>query len=312
MKLMNSKSQLPEHSVLERAWTYIADRKAAWLFVSPPLVILLVLIIYPTIYLWRLALSRLDMATMREPVFIGLGNFVRLLTDKNFITSLENTLLLSIGVVVLEFLVGLGLALLFFEPLKGVGFVKPLFIIPLMIPPVVVGLNFRLILDRFGPLNGILNALSLPSIDWVGTPTLARLSVMLTDLWQWSPFIFLIVLAALNAIPGQIIDAARVDGASGWKLFRFIIWPMIVPSIVVALTFRFVDALKLFDIIYMLTFGGPGDSTMVVSLYVYRTAFRFGRLGYASAMGIFLLILSSVIVWGVLRVLRLERRLGWE
>ncbi len=312
MRLNDLPSRPSEHSFLEKLWTYLADRKAAWLFVSPPLAILFVLIIYPTIYLWRLALSRLDMATMREPVFIGLANFARLFTDKNFITSLENTILLSFGVVLLEFLVGLGLALLFFEPLKGIGVVKPLFIIPMMIPPVVVGLNFRLILDRFGPLNSILNAINLPSLDWVGTPTMARLSVMLTDLWQWSPFIFLIILAALNAIPSQIIDAAKVDGASGWKLFRFVIWPMIVPSIAVALTFRFVDALKLFDIIYMLTYGGPGDSTMVVALYVYRTAFRFGRLGYASAMGVFLLLFSSLIVWGVLRVMRLERRLEWE
>jgi multiple sugar transport system permease protein len=135
---------------------------------------------------------------------------------------------------------------------------------------------------------------------------------MLTDVWQWSPFVLIILLAALNAIPDQLLDAARVDGAAGWKLFIYVLWPMIVPAAAVALTFRFVDALKLFDIVYMLTSGGPASVTEVVSLYVYRTAFRFGQLGYASAMGVVLLIFSSIAVWVVLRLLRIERRLGWK
>jgi multiple sugar transport system permease protein len=116
----------------------------------------------------------------------------------------------------------------------------------------------------------------------------------------------------LNAIPNQLIDAARVDGASGWKLFIYVLWPMILPAVAVALTFRLVDALKLFDIVYMLTLGGPASYTEVVSLYVYRTAFRFGQLGYAAAMGVVILIFSSIAVWGVLQVLRIERRLGWK
>jgi multiple sugar transport system permease protein len=154
--------------------------------------------------------------------------------------------------------------------------------------------------------------LGLPAVDWLGTTTMARFSIVLADVWQWSPFIFIIILAALNAIPGHLFDAARVDGASPWGLFRHVIWPMIVPATAVALTFRFIDALKLFDSVYMLTSGGPGDATEVISLYVYRTAFRFGRLGYASAMGIIILLFSTIGVWGVLRVLRLERRLGWQ
>ena len=298
--------------LLQRAWITIAERHAAWLFVGPSLLILILLVAYPTIYLFRFALSRYDMAFMTEPQFIGLRNFARLVEDTSFINSIGNTLLLSIGAVLLEFLVGLGLALLLFEPLRGTNFAKPLIIIPMMIPPVVVGLNLRLILDTFGPLNGFLNLVGLPSVDWVGHPTWARASLIITDLWQWSPFVFIIILAALNAIPPHLLDAAKVDGASSWALFRHIIWPMIVPSVAVALTFRLVDALKLFDIVYMLTYGGPGNSTEVVSLYVYRTAFRFGRLGYAAAMGVVILIFSSLVTAGVLKVLRLERRLGWE
>ena len=299
-------------NVFEKGWSYLADHKARWLFVTPSMLILIVLVAYPTYYLIRLSLSRYDMAFMDQPVFIGFGNFVKLFSDHNFLVAVKNTFMISIGAVLIEFLLGLGLALLVFEPLRGSYLLKVLLIIPLMIPPVVSGLNFRLILDTFGPLNGILSIFGLPAVNWVGVPNLARMAVILTDVWQWTPFIFVIILAALNAIPGQLIDAARVDGANDWKLFRHIIWPMIIPAIAVALTFRFIDALKLFDIVYMETFGGPGDATQVVSLYVYRTAFRFGKLGYASTMGVVILIFSTLVVWGVLRVLRVERRLGWE
>jgi len=295
-----------------RAWTTLADRRAAWLFVGPPLVLLVILIAYPTYHLFRLALSRYALAFMTEPEFVGLDNFVLLLEDRAFIGSISNTLLLSVGAVLLEFVLGLALALLLSETLRGTWLAKPLLIIPLMIPAVVVGLNFRLIFDTFGPLNGLLALLHLPAVDWLGTPTMARLSVVLTDVWQWSSFIFLILFSALNAIPPQIIDAARVDGASGWKMFIYITWPMIVPAAAVALTFRFIDALKLFDIVYMLTYGGPASYTEVVSLYIYRTAFRFGQLGYAASMGVVLLIFSSIAVLVVLRILRIERRLGWE
>ncbi len=298
-------------SAIERIWTYLAERKAPWFFVGPPILILLVLIIYPTIYLYRLALSRYDMAFMMDPEFIGLRNFVKMFSDASFLTAVKNTFYLSLGAVIIEFMLGLGLALLLYEPLRGSFLVKPIIIIPMMIPPVVVGLNFRLILDAFGPLNGLLQLLHLPVIDWLGVPFNARMSVIMTDVWQWSPFIFIIILAALNAIPTQLLDAARVDGASAWQLMRHVIWPMIIPSVSVALTFRFVDALKLFDIIYMLTSGGPADATEVISLYVYRTAFRFGQLGYASAMGVVLMLFSIVVVWGILRVMNLEKRLEW-
>jgi multiple sugar transport system permease protein len=299
-------------AALGRAWTYLAERKAAWFFIAPPLVLLGILIIYPTIHLWSMALSRYDIAFMDGPEFIGLRNFVRMTTDQNFINAIKNTFILSIGSVVIEFLLGLGLALLLYEPLRGSTLVKPLLIIPMMIPPVVVGMNFRLILDTFGPMNGFLNLLNLPSLDWLGTPLMARLSIILTDVWQWSPFIFIILLAALNAIPSQLLDAAKVDGASSKDMFLFVIWPMILPSVAVALTFRFIDALKLFDIVYMLTFGGPADATVVVSLYVYRTAFRFGQFGYAAALGIVLLLFTTIVVFLVLRILRVEKRLGWE
>lgn len=299
-------------SPAQRLWTQVAERHAPWLFVGPPLLLLILLVAYPTVYLLQLALSRYEIAFMAEPEFIGLRNFARLATDAKFLGALRTTLTLSVGAVAVEFVVGLALALLLYEPLRGAGLVKPLIILPLMIPPVVVGLNFRLILDTFGPLNAFLHLLGVGSVDWLGHPVMAMVSVVLADVWQWSPFMFLILLAGLQAIPEHLLDAARVDGASPWALFRYVIWPMLVPVAVIALAFRFIDALKLFDIVYMLTYGGPGSVTEVISLFVYRTAFRFGSLGYAAAMAVVLLVLTSIVVWGLLRVMGVERRLGWR
>jgi multiple sugar transport system permease protein len=298
--------------LLRALWTAIAERHAAWFFVVPSMLLLVLLVAYPTYHLFRLALSRYDLAFMDQAELIGITNFVRVVSDGDFLNAVVNTLLLSMGAVALELIVGVGLAMLVFEPLRGASIAKTLLIIPLMIPPVVVGLNFRLILDTFGPANGLLQLVGLPALDWLGTTAMARISIVLTDLWQWSPFVFLIVLAGLQAIPQQLLDAARVDGASRWQEFRHVIVPMIIPPLAVAVTFRFIDALKLFDIVYMLTAGGPGNATEVVSLYVYRTAFRFGQLGYAAALGVLLLLFSSIAVAGVLRILRIERRLGWE
>ena len=195
-----------------RVWSSIADQHAPWFFVLPSMLILVALVAYPTYHLFRLSLSRYDLAFMDRPEFIGITNFVRILTDGAFLNAVGNTLLLSMGAVILELLVGVGLAMLLFEPLRGASVAKTLLIIPLMIPPVVVGLNFRLILDTFGPANGLLTALGIPGIDWLGTKTMARISIVLTDVWQWSPFMFIIVLAGLQAIPQHLLDARASMG----------------------------------------------------------------------------------------------------
>ena len=181
-----------------------------------------------------------------------------------------------------------------------------------MIPPVVVGLNFKLIFDNFGPLNGLLNILHLSSVQWLGTPILAKMSIIIADVWQWSPFLFIIFLAGLQTIPQDLYDSAKVDGASSWKVFRYVTWPMLIPSATVALSLRVIDALKIFDVIYMVTAGGPSFSTEVLSLNIYRTAFRFGSFGYASAEAVVLLILLMIIIWVIIKGMRLSKSLEWN
>ncbi|HHV63370.1 MAG TPA: sugar ABC transporter permease [Firmicutes bacterium] len=290
----------------------VFDRFAKHIFILPGLGVLVALVIYPTYYLIRLALSNFDLTFMTKPVFIGLGNFIQILSDTYFWGALGNTLVMASIAVALEFVFGLGMALLLNEDLRGGRIIKSLLIVPMMIPPVVVGLNFKLIFDQFGPLNDLLQRLGVSCVDWLGNPLMAKVSVILADVWQWSSFMFIIFLAGLQAIPQYLYDSAKVDGASGWRTFRFITWPMLVPSATVALTFRVMDALKIFDVVYMVTSGGPSFSTEVLSLYIYRTGFRFGTLGYASAVAVIMLILLTAIIEVIIKETRLGKRLEWE
>lgn len=289
----------------------LLDKGAKYIFIIPGLVVLIILIAYPMIYLVSLALSRYDLASMDKPVFCGGSNFTFLLTDPYFLFSLKNTLVLAAGAVVLEFGLGLVLALVLNERLRGGKIFRVLFIIPMMIPPIVVGLNFRLIYDPFGPLNFLSEMMGFEKINWIGSSLPAKLAIILTDTWQWSPFMFIILLAGLQSIPDYLYEAAKMDGASGIRVFLYITWPMLIPTAAVALIIRVIEALKLFDIIYMLTYGGPSGATETLSLWIYRLAFRFGSMGYASATAFVMFLILSVVCLVLIKGTRLEKRLEW-
>ena len=207
---------------------------------------------------------------------------------------------------------GLCLALLLMEEIPGSSVLRALFIVPMMIPAVVVGLNFKLIFDTFGPLNGFLQAIGLDRIPWLSDPTWARAAVVLSDVWQWTPFMFIILLAGLQSIPDELYDSAKVDGAVGWTLFRHITWPMLVPSATVAIAFRVMDVLRIFDIPFMMTNGGPSFATEVLSLYIFRTSFRFGSMSYAATLAFLMLIILSVTINFITKATKLSTRLEWD
>ncbi|MEN3188448.1 MAG: sugar ABC transporter permease [Atribacterota bacterium] len=296
-------------SSLARANGIARMDKVVFLFL--PLCLLGAIIIYPTLNLWRLALSNFDITYMREPVFIGVRNFVRILADDYFWSALWNTAVISGTAVAIEFFLGLAIALLLSGEIGGGKISKSLLIIPIMVPPVVVGLNFKLIFDNFGPINDFLRRVGLKPIEWLGSPLSAKISIIIADVWQWTPFVFIILLAGLQTVPPELYDAAKVDGASGWKVFRHITWPMLIPSITIALAFRIIDALKIFDVVYMVTNGGPSFATEVFSLNVYRTAFRFGSLGYASALAVTMFVVLTFVIWMVIRGMNLAKRMEW-
>ena len=278
----------------------VSDRALAYLLLAPTIAVLLALTIYPLIYSIKISLQG-------ESGNWTLQNFTRLVSDHFFLSALAHTVVYAAIALTFEFLIGLGLALLLSTQMRGRSVVRSLLLVPMMLPAVVVGVVWRLMLNsNFGAVNGTLKGIGIntDALTWTGSAKLAMASVIVADVWQWTPFMFLILLAGLQAIPQEPYEAALIDGASAWQTFRHVTLPLLKPAILIALLLRTMDLLRVFDQIFILTEGGPGFATETVSLYIYRTAFRFSNFGYAAAMSFVLLLITNVISVGYIRFLR--------
>lgn len=277
-----------------------SDRQLAYLLIAPTIAVLLALTIYPLIYAIKISFQ----SASGNATF---GNFTRLISDQFFLSALAHTFVYAAIALTIEFLSGLALALILNEKLRGRSAFRTLLLLPMMLPPVVVGVVWRLMLNsNFGAVNGTLQqfGLNTESLTWTASPKMAMASVILADVWQWTPFMFLILLAGLQAIPQEPYEAALIDGSSTWQTFRHVTLPLLKPAILIALLLRTMDLLRVFDHIFIITEGGPGLATETLSLYIYRTAFRFSNFGYAAAMSFVLLLITNLISLGYMRLLR--------
>lgn len=264
------------------------------LFITPALAVLISLSIYPLIYSITISLQQETSAG----VVWTIDNFTRLFSDNFFWTALVHTFVYAAAALTCEFLLGLGLALLLNKQIRGRALFRAGLLVPMMLPSVVVGVVWRLLLNpNFGAINGTLKQFGVDteSLTWTASPKLAMLSVIAVDVWQWTPFVFLVLLAGLQAIPQEPYEAALIDGSSPWQTFWHVTLPLLKPSILIVLLLRTMDLLRVFDQIFILTEGGPGFATETISLYIYRAAFRFFDFGYAAAMSFVLLALTNVI-----------------
>ena len=277
-----------------------------YLLVAPALAVLLALSIYPLIYSITISLQQ----ETPSGVVWTLGHFKRLLADGFFRTALAHTFVYALAALSCEFVLGLGLALLLNQQIRGRGLFRASLLVPMMLPTVVVGVVWRLMLNpNFGAINGTLKRFGVDTegLTWTATPRLAFLAVVAVDVWQWTPFVFLVLLAGLQAIPQEPYEAALIDGSSRWQTFRHVTLPLLKPAILIVLLLRTMDLLRVFDQIFILTEGGPGFATEMISLYIYRTAFRFFDFGYAAAMSFVLLALTNVVSVVYLKLLQDER-----
>ena len=280
---------------------------APLVWLAPAVLYLLAFTVYPLIYSVQVSFT----VTAAGPVGFTLANFTRLLRDRLFFISLGQTAVYTLAALLVEFVLGLALALLVDWGMRaGSRLMKPLralLLVPLLLPPVVVAVIWRLIYNPdFGVLNGSLKSLGLntSSLTWIAGENTALASVILVDVWQWTPFMFLLLLAGLQALPVEPFEAARVDGASALETFRRLTLPLLKPVILVALLLRTMDLLRVFDQIFILTQGGPGFATETASLFIYRTAFRFYDFGYAAVLSFVVLAFTLLLARLFLRVLR--------
>jgi len=274
--------------------------------VAPALVVLLTLSIYPLIYSITISLQQ---QTASGEVW-SLVHFKRLASDGFFQTALVHTVVYATAALTCEFLLGLGLALLLNQQIRGRELFRASLLVPMMLPTVVVGVVWRLLLHpNFGAINGTLKQIGIDteSLTWTASPRLAFLAVIAVDVWQWTPFVFLVLLAGLQAIPQEPYEAALIDGSTRWQTFRHVTLPLLKPAILIVLLLRTMDLLRVFDQVFILTEGGPGFGTEMISLYIYRTAFRFFDFGYAAAMSFVLLLLTNVVSVVYLKLLQNER-----
>ena len=258
-------------------------------------------------------LAVIESLTRGEQGFVGLDNYVRALSNPRLYESLRQTAIYALIAVPTEILVGLGLALLVHRTIRSAAVKAAIYIlaiIPIVIPQVAAGVVFRLIYaPEYGILNVILEGIGLihQQINWLSVPTLAMLSVASVDIWQWTPFVYLVLFAGLQTVPHESVEAAQVDGANTWAQFRHIEFQYIRPLVLFVLFFRIADVVRVFDQVFILTGGGPGATTEFLSLYLYRIAFKFSDLPQASALAVLFMVGMTIFYSVITRFLPLER-----
>lgn len=283
------------------------ERHFNLLLLLPAFLIVLLLTAYPFINVFRLSFYRCNyLRGVTTPV--GIDNYTRLLRDPFFLQGLKNTFVFSITATVAEVVLGLSLALLFNTPFRGKKFILPLAILPMLFSTMVVCAIWRLMYHyNYGILNHFLSLVGFGQIRWLSDPKLALWSIVLTDIWQWTPMAFLILLAGLQSIPKELYEAAKVDGATGTRLFLYITLPLLRKYVFLAMLFRSIDTFKIFDKVYALTGGGPGNATETISFYIYRQGFVYFNVGRASAAAMIMFFAVAVITaFYIQQVLRKE------
>ncbi|MEM0946090.1 MAG: sugar ABC transporter permease [Pseudomonadota bacterium] len=283
-----------------------ANRMTPYLFMAPAAVIMAIALIYPLGYMvWGSFRDWDPSQTIGEAEFVGLKNYITLWGDPNFRESLSVTLRFAFFVVTFEMVIGVGLALLLDRDIRGMSVLRTLFILPMMIAPVVVGLMWRYMYHpTVGTFNRTLEGLGLPTVDWLGQHAL--MSVIIADIWQWTPFIFILALAALQSLPRSALEAARIDGATAWQQIWHIKLPLMMPVLIVTGLLRMIDAFKVLEVILVMTEGGPGLSTEILALRISRTATEFRELGVAAAMSNYLLLLLLALTLGMFLFQRVQ------
>ena len=275
------------------------------LLTAPALAALVVTILFPLLWTVWLSLQSFGLGPGTPVEFTGPHNYVRILTSSSFLTALLQTLGYVCVTLIVELVAGLAIAQVLRKATPGRRALRLVIAIPLMIAPVVASMAFRFLFSNgYGLVNGGLALLGLPTPSWFGEPWLARTTILITNLWLAVPFVVLVLLAGMAGIPDELDEAARIDGASAWQIFFRITLPLLKPSILIVLVIRLADAFRVFDSIYVLTGGGPANSTEVMSSYLFRTMFENSDFSGGAAVTVLFVLIVGTIAGGIFFALR--------
>ncbi len=286
---------------------FVRRRRHLRWFVAPALVVVGAVIVFP--WMFTVWMSAFDWKIGTEAHFVGLENYVKLFTNRRFLEAVWHTAYFTVLAVIVPLVLGTIAALIFHREFPFRGALRAIFTMPMMATPVAVALVWTMMFHpQQGVLNYLLSLVGLPPSLWVYSPTLVIPSLVLVEIWHWTPLVMLIVLGGLAALPTEPYESARLDGATEWQLFRFITLPLVAPFLVVAAVIRTIDAVKAFDTIYVISQGGPGTASETINLYLYLQAFAFYNIGNASAV---VVVFFAIILALALLLLHVRQRTKW-
>lgn len=280
-----------------------------WLFMLPSVVVMLLVLFYP--FASAVYYSFFDYYLgSNETHFVGLDNYVGLLSEQRFWDDLLTTLIIVIASVSLQLVVGFAMALALYALTSGVKLISLLNFLPHVVTPVVAGIFLKwMFVGRWGLLDATLISMNVFPPDWLGDPVWAKISLILADTWKFMPFLMLVLYAGLQSLDTSLLEAGQIDGATAWQRLRFIILPTMKPLIVFVVAIRLMDAFRFFDLVYVLTNGGPGTATETITLYTYQLAFRMLEIGRASALGV---ITLAIVAGMIVTMIVVSQRRGRE
>jgi multiple sugar transport system permease protein len=291
-----------------RAGFLVRRRRSYYLFIVPALVVTGAVIVFP--WLFTLWMSAFDWKIGAAAHFVGLANYEKLVTNQRFVESVVHTFYFTALAVAVPLFLGTAAAMVFHREFPFRGVLRGVFVMPMMATPVAVALVWTMMFHpQQGVLNYLLSLVGLPPSLWVYSPTLVIPSLVMVEVWHWTPLVMLIVLGGLAALPTEPYESARLDGASEWQLFRYITLPLVAPFLMVAAVIRTIDALKTFDTIYVITGGGPGTASETINLYLYLQAFAFYNIGDASAV---VVVFFVIVLALALLLLHVRERTKWN
>ena len=279
-----------------------------WAFAVPAAAVVLMVILFPWVF--TIFMSLHDWKVTGATPFVGLANYAKMLQDERFLWSIVRTLWFTAGTVIAPVLLGVWAAVCFASQFRLRGLARTLFVLPMMATPVAIALVWTMMFHpQLGVLNYLLTSVGLPPSSWVYDSSTVIPTLVMVETWQWTPLVMLIVLGGIASLPQDPYEAAILDGASAWQMFRHITLPLVWPFIMVATVIRLIDALKTFDTIYVITLGGPGTSSETINILLYQTAFAYYDLGYGSAIVVVFFVLILLIS---LLLLRVRQREAWR
>lgn len=302
----NHMKVMTKSNVLKKNRSSNPNGKKGFFLVLPTLIIMGITVFYPILWSLWLSFSSTNM-NMTEFKFVGLENYLKLLQSSEFGKVAVQTFGFVVTTIFLELLIGMVVAIVLNRSLPGTKFFKLIFTLPLMIAPVVSGLQWRwLFADQYGAINYILSAFGIKGLLWMVDPFAAKIAVLISNLWLATPFVILVLLASMASLPEELYEAAKIDGAKSYQIFYYITLPLLKPAILLILIVRLADAFRVFDIVYILTQGGPGGATEVLSTYIYKMIFTNMQFGEGAAASFIVMIIVAVISYISFRLLRVK------